>query len=74
MTQAAGEGYVADMAEEGEPSLIDDPDDERLAIRNAAADPNSGIPPVTNGLLVALIQDGAEVGRAGSHQQGRPSV
>ena len=62
MTQAAGEGYVADMAEEGEPVLIDDPNDERLAGRNAAADPDSGIPPVTDGLLVALIQDGAEVG------------
>jgi len=62
MTQAAGEGYVGDMAEEGEPVLIDDENDERLAVRNAVADPNSGIPPVTNGLLVALIQDGAEVG------------
>ncbi|MGD0730166.1 MAG: efflux RND transporter periplasmic adaptor subunit [Terracidiphilus sp.] len=61
MMQAAGEGYVADMAEEGEPLLIDDPDDERLSRRNAAA-AGSDIPPVTNALLVPLIQDEAEVG------------
>ncbi len=35
MTQAPGEGYVADMAEEGEPLLIADADDERLLRRNA---------------------------------------
>lgn len=35
MTQAVGEGYVADMAEEGEPLLIADPQDERLTSRNA---------------------------------------
>ena len=35
MTQSAGEGYVADMAEEGEALLIADADDERLAARNA---------------------------------------
>jgi RND family efflux transporter MFP subunit len=62
MTQSAGEGYVADMAEEGEPLLIDDPDDERLSQRNAPADRESGIPPVTNVLLVPLMQDDAEVG------------
>ena len=42
ITQSAGEGYVADMAEEGEPLLIDDPDDERLRVRNAAWDAESG--------------------------------
>ena len=62
MTQAPGEGYVADMAEEGEPLLIDDPDDERLRKRNVAASEESGIPPITNALLVPLIQDEAEVG------------
>ena len=35
MTQSPGEGYVADMAEEGEALLIADADDERLAARNA---------------------------------------
>jgi len=60
MTQAAGEGYVADMAEEGEPLLISDPDDERLALRNEGIEADS--PPVTNALMVPLIQDEAEVG------------
>jgi GAF domain-containing protein len=62
MTMAAGEGYVADMAEEGEPLLIDDPADERLVKRNAGAGEDSGIEPVTNALLVPLMQDEAEVG------------
>ena len=62
VTQASGEGYVGDMAEEGEPLLIDHPEDERLVRRNAAADPARPIPLVTNALLVPLIQDGAEVG------------
>jgi multidrug resistance efflux pump len=62
MQQKPGEGYVADMAEEGEPLLMDDPDDERLSLRNTAADEESGIPLVTNALLVPLIQDEAEVG------------
>lgn len=57
-TQAPGEGYVADMAEEGESIAIADPDDERLLQRNRAA---SGSP-VTNALLVPLMQDDAEVG------------
>jgi RND family efflux transporter MFP subunit len=61
-TQAAGEGYVGDMAEEGEPLLIDDSDDERLARRNAGADVDGTIPPVANALLVPLLQDEAEVG------------
>jgi transcriptional regulator with GAF, ATPase, and Fis domain/biotin carboxyl carrier protein len=62
MTQAAGEGYVADMAELGEPLLIDDPADERLFKRNAGIDEYSGIEPITNALLVPLMQDEAEVG------------
>lgn len=57
-TQAPGEGYVADMAEEGESIVIADPDDERLLQRNRVA---SGSP-VTNALLVPLMQDDAEVG------------
>ena len=40
-----------------------DPDDERLSLRNAAADDDeAAIPPVTNALLVPLMQDEAEVG------------
>jgi RND family efflux transporter MFP subunit len=62
MTQATGEGYVADMAEEGEALLISDADDARLATRNSVLDPESGATPVTNALLVALMQDDAEVG------------
>jgi len=73
MTQAAGEGYVADMAEEGEPLLIDDPDDERLALRNANLDESSEVPPVTNALLVPLIQDEAEIGVLEAiNREGRP--
>lgn len=62
MTQAPGEGYVADMAEEGEPLLIADADDERLQRRNAAIAAGDETPPVTGALLVPLLQDGAEIG------------
>jgi len=61
MRQQSGEGYVADMAEEGEPLLIADAEDERLRRRNAA-DPGGAALPVTNALVVALLQDGSEVG------------
>ena len=60
--QAPGGGYVADMAEEGEPLLIDDPNDDRLMVRNASVTDDSGVLPVTNAILVPLIQDEAEVG------------
>ncbi len=56
----AGEGYVGDMAEEGVPLLINDPQDPRLATRNQRA---PGGPPVTDVLLVPLIEhapDGGE--------------
>jgi multidrug resistance efflux pump len=59
-TEDAGEGYVGDMAEEGTPLLINDPEDPRLATRNARA-PHG--PAVTNALLVPLIEyqpDGGE--------------
>jgi transcriptional regulator with GAF, ATPase, and Fis domain/biotin carboxyl carrier protein len=62
VTQAPGDGYVADMAEEGIPLLITDADDERLGARNAAADADSDIPPVRNAVLVPLMQDDAEIG------------
>jgi RND family efflux transporter MFP subunit len=62
MTEAPGEGYVADMAEEGEPVLITDANDERLRARNAGRSEESPIPPVSNALLVPLMQDEAEVG------------
>ena len=52
-TEDAGEGYVADMAEEGAPLLINDPDDPRLATRNERA--GEGLP-ITNALLVPLIE------------------
>jgi RND family efflux transporter MFP subunit len=60
--EAPGEGYLADMAEEGEPLLIDDPDDERLQVRNARRSEESTAPPVSNALLVPLIQGESEVG------------
>jgi RND family efflux transporter MFP subunit len=62
MTQSAGEGYAADMAEEGEALLIADSSDERLAARNARLDPASGPMPVTNALLVPLMEGDAEIG------------
>lgn len=61
-TQAPGEDYVADMAEEGEPLLIADENDERLQARNARLPEQSATPPVTNALLVPLMQDDAEIG------------
>jgi RND family efflux transporter MFP subunit len=62
MTQSSGEGYAADMAEEGEALLIDDPHDERLLRRNASAPPDSEVPAISNALLVPLMQDDSEVG------------
>lgn len=62
MVQAPGEGYVADMAEEGMPLLIADPDDERLKVRNAAVSGSEDLPPVVGALLVPLMQDEAEIG------------
>ena len=60
---SAGEGYVADMAEEGEALLIADADDERLTARNfAKLMPEPGASPVTNALVVPLMQDEAEIG------------
>ncbi len=44
---------VADMAEEGVPLLINDPEDPRLATRNERA--GEGLP-ITNALLVPLIE------------------
>jgi GAF domain-containing protein/multidrug resistance efflux pump len=73
MIQSPGEGYVADMAEEGEPLLIDDPGDERLVLRNAGAGDDSGIVPVTNALVVPLMQDEAEIGVLEAvNREGRP--
>ncbi len=73
MLQAPGEGYVADMAEEGEPLLIADAQDERLARRNAGIEGDSEIPPVTDALIVPLMQDEAEVGVLEAiNKHGRP--
>jgi GAF domain-containing protein/multidrug resistance efflux pump len=62
MTMAPGEGYVADMAEEGEPLLIADADDERLVRRNAVLGDPPASPPITSSLIVPLMQEDAEVG------------
>jgi GAF domain-containing protein len=58
--QKPGEGYVADMAEEGEPLLIVDPDDPRLKSRNDGHSDDAT--PVRTALLVPLLQEGSEVG------------
>jgi multidrug resistance efflux pump/transcriptional regulator with GAF, ATPase, and Fis domain len=72
-TQAAGQGYVADMAEEGEPLLIDDPADEKLLLRNAVCDDENGIAPITDALVVPLLQDEAEIGVLEAvNREGRP--
>jgi RND family efflux transporter MFP subunit len=60
--QAAGGGYVGDMAEEGEPLLIADPEDERLRLRNAVIADNEEAVPVIGALVVPLMQDGDEIG------------
>jgi transcriptional regulator with GAF, ATPase, and Fis domain len=57
MTQAPGEGYVADMAEEGVPLLIANDEDERLGVRNAGISTS-----VRTAMLAPLMQDEAEVG------------
>lgn len=71
MKQRPGEGYVADMAEEGEPLLIVDSGDERLLRRNASLDA-TGVS-VTSALVVPLMNDGAEVGVLEAiNKNGRP--
>lgn len=73
MTQSAGEGYVGDMAEEGEPLLINDPDDERLQLRNAVWEEATGIPAVANVLVVPLLEGEAEIGVLEAiNKDGRP--
>jgi RND family efflux transporter MFP subunit len=57
MTQAPGEGYVADMAEEGVPLLIADAEDNRLRLRNAGIST-----PVWTAMLTPLMQDESEIG------------
>ncbi len=55
--EAPGEGYVADMAESGQPLRITDAEDARLDLRNM----NSRLP-VFTAMLAPLLQDGAEIG------------
>jgi transcriptional regulator with GAF, ATPase, and Fis domain/multidrug resistance efflux pump len=65
MEQLPGEGYVADMAEEGEPLLIADSEDPRLHQRNRGVDPEASDESsslVRTALLVPLLQDESEVG------------
>lgn len=62
MMMAPGDGYVADMAEEGEPLLIADAGDERLLRRNAVLGDPPATPPITTALMVPLMQEDAEVG------------
>ena len=62
MIQSPGDGYVADMAEEGEPLLIADADDERLLRRNSVLGESPASPPIATTLIVPLMQEDAEVG------------
>lgn len=65
MVERPEDGFVAAMAEEGDPLLIDDAEDARLVRRNAALERvavEERTPPVTNALVVPLMQDEAEVG------------
>src|ERR1700744_5339506 len=58
-TEEPGEGYVADMAEDAVPLLINDPEDPRLAKRNERG---ADGPPITNAILVPLLEQTAEGG------------
>lgn len=60
-TEAAGEGYVADMAEEGEPTLITDAGDDRLTLRNREIGEEHPLA-IRTAALVPLMQDNAEIG------------
>jgi transcriptional regulator with GAF, ATPase, and Fis domain/biotin carboxyl carrier protein len=65
MTQGPEEGFVGAMAEEGEPLLIADAEDERLLQRNGVLEGlpvEERTPPVTDVVAVPLMQDEAEVG------------
>jgi RND family efflux transporter MFP subunit len=63
--QAPDEGYVAAMAEEGEPLLIDDAEDPRLLQRNTRLESlpeEQRTDRLTNVLVVPLMQDESEIG------------
>ena len=64
---------MAAMAEEGEPLLIADAEDERLVQRNAALERmpvEQRTAPVTNALMVPLMQDEVGDWRAGGGESG----
>ena len=56
-SQRAGEGYVANMAEEGAPLTISDAEDERLVLRSQDSDT-----PVWTATMVPLMDGESEVG------------
>ncbi|HEV3510810.1 MAG TPA: efflux RND transporter periplasmic adaptor subunit [Candidatus Sulfotelmatobacter sp.] len=58
MTQKAGEGIAADVSNDGEPLLIHDPSDERLARRNQPVEDGQ----VHSIMVVPLIDKGSLVG------------
>jgi RND family efflux transporter MFP subunit len=57
-SQKTGEGIAAEVSDSGEPLLIDDPDDERLAKRNAG----SAEATIFSVMATPLIAHGNEVG------------
>jgi multidrug resistance efflux pump/GAF domain-containing protein len=57
MTQLPGQGYVAEMAEEGQTLLIADPGDERLQRRSEGSEA-----PIWTAILVPLMEDDSEIG------------
>ncbi len=56
-TQSVGEGYVAEMAEEGVPLTLADPEDARLKLRSGAS-----LTPVWTAMLVPLLDGEDEIG------------
>jgi len=58
MTQKIGEGIAADVSNNGEPALIHDPSDERLARRNQSVEDGQ----VQSIMVVPLIDKGSLVG------------
>jgi RND family efflux transporter MFP subunit len=69
-SQKTGEGIAAEVSDSGEPLLIDDPDDERLAKRNAG----SAEATIFSVMATPLIAHGNEVGvlEAVNKLDGRP--
>jgi RND family efflux transporter MFP subunit len=69
-TQKAGDGLAGDVSDSGEPLLIESPDDERLALRNAGIEEGA----IFSLMVAPLIDRGSLVGvvEAVNRQDGAP--